>query len=342
MLPSTQDGQDLSPAATFRRTGRGNLTHMRVLLWHLHGSWTDAFVRGRHHYLVVDDGPQRWPDGVEQVGREQLRDSRPDVVVFQRPDEPERFARAFGVEAGSVGKIYLEHNTPDGPAATSRHPMADRDDLLLVHVTWFNQLMWDSGTTPTVVIEHGIPDPGYRYTGEFGRQAAVINEAGRRGRAVGADLLPMLAEAAPIDLFGIDADRYTAENRGAEVTAAGNLDLEQLHTEMARRRLYLHTSRWTSLGLSLIEAMHLGMPVVALAATEAPRAVPPGTGVVSNDPGRLVETIEMLIKNPELARSLGEAARAHALEHFGLGRFLADWDEVLEDCRRVPRRAPAQ
>ncbi|WP_230208498.1 hypothetical protein [Microlunatus sp. Gsoil 973] len=124
---------------------------MRVLLWHLHGSWTDAFVRGRHHYLVVDDEPQRWPDGVEQVRREQLGISRPDVVVFQRPDEPEWFARAFGAETEGVGKIYLEHNTPDGPAATSGHPMADRDDLLLVHVTWFNHLMWDSGATPTAV-----------------------------------------------------------------------------------------------------------------------------------------------------------------------------------------------
>ena len=50
---------------------------------------------------------------------------------------------------------------------------------------------------------------------------------------------------------------------------------------MARRRVYLHPIRWTSLGLSLLEAMHLGMPVVALATTEVPEAVPPEAGVVS-------------------------------------------------------------
>lgn len=298
---------------------------MRVLLWHLHGSWTDAFVRGRHHYLVVADEPQRWPDGVEHVAADRIGDSRPDVVVFQRPEEPERFSTILGGRADAVGKIYLEHNTPPGPAATSRHPMADRDDLLLVHVTQFNRLMWDTGTTPTVVIPHGIPDPGYRYTGELERQAVLINEAGRRGRAVGADLLPLLSEAAPIDLFGIDCDLYS----GAGVTAAGNLAPDELHTEMARRRVYLHTSRWTSLGLSLIEAMHLGMPVLALGTTEAPAAIPPGTGVVSNDPEQLLEAIRMLIKNPDLARTTGEAARAHAVQHFGLGRFLAEWDEVL-------------
>src|ERR671938_804 len=55
----------------------------------------------------------------------------------------------------------------------------------------------------------------------------------------------------------------------------------ELHGEMARRRAYLHPIRWTSLGLSLLEAMHLGMPVVALGTTEVHEAVPPEAGVVS-------------------------------------------------------------
>lgn len=310
---------------------------MRVLLWQLHGSWTNAFVRGRHHYLVVADEPQRWPEGVEHVRPDQIADSHPDVVIFQRPDELRRLQSLLGPELAGIRKIYLEHNTPSGPAATTRHPVADRDDLLLVHVTRFNRLMWDSGSTPTVVIPHGIPDPGYRYSGELERQAVVINEAGRRGRAVGADLLPLLADPTPIDLFGIDADRYT----GAGVTAAGNLDQEELHAQMARRRVYLHTTRWTSLGLSLIEAMQLGMPVVALGTTEAPAAVPPGTGIVSNDPGQLIDAVQLLIKNPELARATGEAARDHAVERFGLGRFLADWDEALDLVNRAPGSPPS-
>ena len=43
-----------------------------------------------------------------------------------------------------------------------------------------------------------------------------------------------------------------------------DLPQDELHAELARRRVYLHPIRWTSLGLSLLEAMHLGMPVVAL------------------------------------------------------------------------------
>ena len=36
---------------------------MRILLWHVHGSWTTAFVQGEHEYLVPVT-PDRGPDGV--------------------------------------------------------------------------------------------------------------------------------------------------------------------------------------------------------------------------------------------------------------------------------------
>ena len=35
---------------------------MRVLIWHVHGSWTTAFVQGRHTYLLPLM-PGRGPDG---------------------------------------------------------------------------------------------------------------------------------------------------------------------------------------------------------------------------------------------------------------------------------------
>ena len=38
-----------------------------------------------------------------------------------------------------------------------------------------------------------------------------------------------------------------------------------------------------------------------------------------------------LIDDPDEARERGAAARVAALERYGLERFLADWDEVLEE-----------
>jgi glycosyltransferase involved in cell wall biosynthesis len=103
---------------------------------------------------------------------------------------------------------------------------------------------------------------------------------------------------------------------------------------MARRRVYVHPHRWTSLGLSLIEAMLLGMPVVALATTEVPEAVPPEAGVVSSRVDRLADGLRRLAGDPAEARRRGEAARRHARSRYGLERFLADWDRLLEDVAR--------
>jgi hypothetical protein len=303
---------------------------VNVFLWHLHGSWTTAFVHGRHRYLVPrlpERGPwglgradtYEWPDSAVEVSPEQAREERVDVVVLQRPEELDGLAAQWlGRRPGrDVPAIYLEHSAPQGRVNEMRHPAADRDDLTLVHVTHFNALFWDAGRTRARVIEHGIVDPGHRYTGELPRGAAAINEPGRRARVVGADLLPILGRDVPIDLYGM----RTAN----DVTQAA------LHEEMARRRFYVHPFRWTSLGLTLLEAMQLGMPVVALATTEVPEAVPPEAGFVSNRIDLLREGICRLAQDSALARRMGDAARKWALRRYGLQRFLDDWDVLLEE-----------
>jgi Glycosyl transferases group 1 len=304
---------------------------VRILLWHVHGSWTTAFVQGCHEYLlplVPDRGPDgrgrartwEWPQSAIEVTRQEARDARVDAVILQRPVELERSAREW-LDDRRVPTIYVEHNAPQGRIAEMRHPAADRDDVTVVHVTHFNDLFWDCGSTRTRVIEHGIVDPGYRYTGGTPRAAVVINEAGRRARVTGTDLLDRFAgDGVPIDLFGMDAEA---------LGGVGDVPQHRLHDEMARRRVYLHPIRWTSLGLSLIEAMHLGMPVVALATTEAPEAVPAAAGVLSTSVERLADAARGFLADAERAREAGVAAREAALRRFGLQRFLDDWDDLL-------------
>ena len=305
-------------------------------MWHVHGSWTTAFVQGKHEYLVpvlLDRGPDgigrartwEWPSSVREVTPEEAAREEVDAVIMQRPKELEGLAEAWlgGRRPGrDLPGIYLEHNAPQGRVAEMRHPAADRPDLTLVHVTHFNDLFWDAGGTRTRVIEHGVVDPGYRYSGKLPRAVAVINEAQRRGRVTGTDLLPELGRDVPIDLFGMDAARLG----GIE-----DLPQSRLHDEIPKRRVYLHPIRWTSLGLSLIEAMHLGMPVVALATTEVAEAVPADAGVVSNRLPVLKTALRRLANDPDEARSMGQAGREAALGRYGLNRFLQDWDVLLSE-----------
>ncbi|WP_181958644.1 glycosyltransferase [Nonomuraea diastatica] len=305
---------------------------MRILIWHVHGSWTGAFIRGGHDYLLPlvpgrgPDGRGRaatfdWPAAAREVPYDRLRHEPVDVVVYQRPHEIGLAREWLGRD---VPGVYVEHNTPAGDVPRTRHHLAGQNDVTLVHVTHFNELYWDNGRARTRVIEHGVPDPGHLYTGELPRAGVVVNEPVRRTRVAGTDLLPRFAERVPLDVFGMKVD-------GLPYGTREDLPQHVMHAELARRRVYLHPYRWTSLGLALVEAMTLGMPVVALAATEAIEAVPQEAGVLSTKVHVLAGALHDFVADPEHASQAGKAARAAALARYGLGRFLADWDRVLEE-----------
>ncbi|MEU7751790.1 glycosyltransferase [Micromonospora sp. NPDC049101] len=318
---------------------------MNILLWHVHGSWTTSFVHGSHRYLIPttpDRGPYGlgrartypWPDSAVEVTPEDLPDTDVDLVILQRPEEIDRAQEWLRRRPGrDLPAIYVEHNTPKGDVPNTRHPMADRDDLLIAHVTGFNQIFWDTGATRTTVVDHGIVAPSATYTGELDRLAVVINEPVRRGRVTGTDLLPQFAEIAPLDVFGMGVAGL-ADHLGLpadRLTSHDDVPQDRMHAELARRRAYLHLCRWTSLGLSLIEAMAIGMPVVALATTEAVTAVPPEAGALATRTDTLLDAARRFIAEPATARQAGAAARTAARDRYGLDRFLADWDRLLEE-----------
>jgi glycosyltransferase involved in cell wall biosynthesis len=312
---------------------------MNVFLWHVHGAWTTAFVHGDHDYYVpvtADRGPDGrgradtypWPERVHEVTLDEARDLDVDLIVLQRPVELERLAHEWlGRAPGrDVAAVYVEHNAPQGHVNDMRHPVAAAadDGIELVHVTHFNALFWDAGSARTRVIEHGVVEPGVQYDGALARAAVVINEPVRRARVTGTDLVEHLARDVPIDVFGMKTE------------ALGGRDLSQaaMHRELARRRVYFHPIRWTSLGLSLIEAMHIGMPVVAVASTEVPRALPPGYPYASTSPAELHDALRVLLADEEEARARGKECREWAIERYGLERFLADWDRCFAEVAR--------
>jgi hypothetical protein len=315
--------------------------HTRSLLvWHVHGSWTESFVAGPHRYLLPLNANRgangrglcgrNWPRANE-VPLSRLRDEDIDLVVLQRPEEIELATRWLGRRPGvDIPAVYVEHNTPRPSAVDSVHPVAGRNDIPLIHVTDFNRLMWNNGAAPTRVISHGIADPGHLYTGEVPAAATMINEPSRRWRTVGADLLEELSNHTPIDVWGIGTESLNGGT--GKVRGKGDVGAPRLLHQVARRRVYLHTARWTSLGLSLVEAMYLGMPVVAVAATMAPLVVPAEAGVVSADVATLAYALEGFVTDLAAASAAGKAARDFARAHFALDRFLTEWDDVIEEC----------
>jgi glycosyltransferase involved in cell wall biosynthesis len=321
---------------------------LRILTWHVHGSYLYYLTHVPHEFYVPVKpgrpagyggraGSFPWPDNLHQVPAEELHDLELDCVLYQSAqhwlhDGPELLSD----EQLALPVIYLEHDPPRRHPTDTRHPVDD-SSVLLVHVTPFNALMWDSGDTPTRVIEHGVvvPDDA-RYSGELARGIVVVNNLASRGRRLGADVFVEARERVPLDLVGMGAE---------ELGGLREVQPPELARFASRYRFFFNPIRYTSLGLAICEAMMAGMPIIGLATTELVTVVKNGeSGWVDTKLETLIEHMNALLANPAEARRLGEGARRTAVERFGMDRFVRDWAEAfaLVTGTRAPRRAARQ
>ena len=310
------------------------MRRLKILTWHTHGSYLLNLTQAPHDFYVLSrpghppgyagrSGHLPWGANVHDLPASEARRARFDLIVFQ--DDPQYLDDQYELLTPAqrrLPKIYLEHDPPREHPVDSRHPAAGRE-VLVVHVTHFNRLMWDNAAAPTRVIEHGVIDPGYLWTGELDRGLVVVNNISRRGRRLGSDLYQHFSSVLPLDLVGMGAE---------EAGGHGEVRHRDLPAFAARYRFFFNPIRYTSLGLAVIEAMMVGLPVVALATTEMATVVKDGlNGFASTDPAVLLSRMELLLKDKELAAALGLEGRRSALQRFGIARFVADWNAAFAE-----------
>ena len=315
------------------------MERLNVLIWHIHGSYLNSLARVNHTwFLPTKPGlPEGYggrgstfdlPDNMVEVPAEHVGDLELDVIVHQTPknwtaDQYE----ILSPRQRRLPTVYLEHNTPKPDAVNMVHPAAEGRSAetlapLLVHVTHFNRLMWDNADLKTEVIEHAVAIPqDVTYTGEIDAGIVVVNGMEKRPRIAGQDIFERFRRSIPLQSAGMGTERYGG---------LGDVPYRELHKIVARHRFLFSPMRYTSLPLAVIEAMTLGMPIVALSTTELPSVLINGeTGFVSNDLKELEHGMNLLMRDPDMARRMGQNARVVASKRFGLDRFRRDWDRVL-------------
>ena len=217
--------------------------------------------------------------------------------------------------------VYLEHNAPEPHPVYSDHPLFD-PDVVLVHVTHYNKLMWKNNVPEVKVIQHGIPEPAHLYTGEINKGLVVINHIKERGRITGWDIFERVREEVPIDLAGMGTEQYGG---------LGEVLFPRLNAFTSRYRFLFNPIRHTSFGLSVCEAMMAGMPVVSLATSEyANLLVNEQSAFINTNVDELIAGMKKLLRDRTLAKAMGQQARKVALEQFNMERFNQAWNEVLE------------
>jgi glycosyltransferase involved in cell wall biosynthesis len=315
-------------------------SRLKIFTWHIHGSYLFYLSQGNYDiYLPVDKaggdgygGKGSFPfgDNVHEIPAAEVKLQTFDVILFQSSKNYLIDQHLlFSPEQHAISKVYLEHDPPRSSPTETCHIVED-PDMVLVHVTKFNQLMWNNNHTQSLVIEHGVTVPSATYTGELEKGIVVINNIKKRGRRLGYDLFLEARKLVPLDLIGMGAK---------DAGGLGEVPLHEMPEFIAHYRFFFNPIRYTSLGLAVCEAMMTGMPIVGMATTELVTVIRNGySGYISTDLQVLIKGMKNLIDNHDTARRLGQGAQQTAHERFSINRFCSAWEELFS--RLVTKRYP--
>jgi hypothetical protein len=305
---------------------------LRIFTWHIHGTYLYYLSKGNYTiYIPVNEKRSEgyygrgntfpFGDNVIEIDASEVRNQDFDCILFQTNknflvDQYELLSE----EQRGLPRVYVEHDPPTGHPTNSKHILND-PDVVMVHVTHYNRLMWWNDNRIIKVIEHGVPVPQCQYTGEIEKGIVVINHLHQRGRLLGADIFEEVSKRIPLELVGMGT---------AEFGGSGEVLHPALPEYISRHRFFFNPIRYTSMGLAVCEAMALGMPVVALATTEYATALEDGvTGFIHTDIDYLIRHMQRLLDNREIASALGAGAKRVAEKKFGLDRFTREWEDTF-------------
>jgi glycosyltransferase involved in cell wall biosynthesis len=141
-------------------------------------------------------------------------------------------------------------------------------------------------------------------------------------------------------IIGDGPDRPDVEAAANDVELLG--ERNDVLVQLAASDVFALWSNSEGMPMSVVEAMAVGLPVVASAVGGIPELVQDGvTGVLvpAGDEAALSEALTRLLGDPRLRRRLGAAGRERAVERFDVPRFHA---AHLELYRRELRKAAAR
>jgi glycosyltransferase involved in cell wall biosynthesis len=302
----------------------------RIFTWHIHGSYLYYLSQGNFDiYIPVSNDKKNrnigrgetFPFGnnVIEVAAEEVKEMDFDCILFQAREnyQADQFA-ILSEEQRKLPRIYLEHDPPRQHPTDTLH-FVDDPEVLVVHVTHFNRLMWDNRDNKTLVIEHGVIQPSVSYKGDIEKGIVVINDLPARGRLLGFDVFKEIKKHIPLDLVGMNTGEF----------GLGEVLHPQLPEFISQYRFFFNPIRYTSFGLAVIEAMMIGIPVVGLATTEMATVFNGKNGIVHTDVNYLVQQMKMLLQDKQTAITIGKDGQGTALSKFNIERFTHDWEQVF-------------
>jgi len=178
------------------------------------------------------------------------------------------------------------------------------------------------------ILENPV-DPSYFSVQRQEPQCPVVVSVGRVCEQKGPEIFAELSVRMRLEMenarfvwVGAGDARREAMLRAVGVEVTGWLPREAVHAQLARATVYVQTSRWEGLPLSVLQAMAVGLPCLVLDAVGNRDAIEHDrTGLIAWDIDELEMYLTVLLASAPLRERLGTSARVEARQRFSLERF---------------------
>lgn len=246
-----------------------------------------------------------------------------DLILSQERTMQLPFLNEISYRTG-LPVIHIDHTMPS-PGWTEK--TIDRSNTIpvsqRVFITDFNLKAFKGDPSKDRVIPHGIDTNrfrGFKSNPEpYG--ISVVNLFPQRDVFCGWELWRSVASERKVKLIG--------HNPGLSESAKSE---DHLIEELASARYFLNTSQWSPVPLSMLEAMSVGLPIISTAKQEIPNIIEHGkNGFLANTKDEMLQYIDILSKDLDLATKMGNEARETIVNKFGIDQFIKNWNCVFDE-----------
>jgi glycosyltransferase involved in cell wall biosynthesis len=286
------------------------------------------------------------------------------VLGIMQPD----VVHLHSSKAGALGRIAAR--LVGIPAIYSTHGVAYlRTDVGIGTRALFFALEWLLGFVGTVtvacspsematmraipgwkmIISNGIdlaslPPKDHSGSSQPGLQIALC---GRITAQKNPELACQIAQISPPDWRWVwlgDGDLQDLVARSGRIEVLGWMPRTSALARLSASDIMVHTSSWEGMPLAILEAMAVGLPVVATNVVGNRDLVVPGeTGFVADDAPAFLRALQSLASSKDLRRKMGEASRLRVANEFDQVMLGKRWMDLYRQISRKRRAvAPAR
>jgi hypothetical protein len=224
--------------------------------------------------------------------------------------------------------VSLEHTLPPttwGEDAKAKFRNMKGD--LNVFISEFSIKEWGMNPLECIVTHHGIDTQTF-FPADIDRRShllSVVNDWINRDWCCGFQLWRQVAKDLPTVVVG--------KTPGLSEPAKSVEDLARYYQQSS---IFLNTSLVSPIPTALLEAMSCGCAIVSTATCMIPEIIQNGVnGFISNDPAELRSYCEILLKNPKIARRIGDEARRTILNKFSIDEFIRKWNTNFKFATQI-------